>query len=131
MNLIERLFKTNDIKEVKESKDTEHDEIEYREKQMIFEITPYSREMNLGLETHRRLRIEASRVKELTKEQKKNIDVAIYLEEYQAKTSRHNHAVFTGAWYCRPMRKYIKNKGYKIWACGNDFDLCVTIPDKR
>ena len=99
------------------------------EKKMNFEIAPYSRQINLLRVTHERIREEATKIFQLTNEQKKNIDTAIYIEEYIAQTNTGRQVVFTGAWYCKPMKKYIKDMGYQISACGNDFDLCVTLKD--
>ena len=105
------------------------------EKEIHFEILPYSNMQNLMPSTRSRITKEASEKSELSNKEKENIDKAIF--SAQAEYDKHkldgiyrsSIAVFMGAWYCLPLRKYLTGKGYNISACGNDFDLWVRLEE--
>lgn len=102
------------------------------ENKIIFEILPFSRMLNVSPTTRTRIRKEAAEKTELTQKEKDDIEKAISLaqEKYNADTSYipiPRLCVFFGGWYCPPLKEYMQEKKYEIYACGNDFDLLVTL----
>lgn len=103
------------------------------ESEMTFEIVPYSRMENLNLVTHERIRNEASRKLMLSMHEKMKVNKAI--SSTQSNYNRepvhiNSYVVFMGGWYCKPLRKYLKDEGYKVSPCGNDFDLWINLLNK-